>query len=109
MDSFAFREERKLMKKGLSLLLAFVLSTTIFVADIMQISMIVRAEEATDDGYEDGQRGDPIDSNPEAQEAYQRWLDEQAQQAADQQQQQEDDEAAREDRERQQREEEEPE
>lgn len=109
MDSFAFREERKLMKKGLSLLLAFVLSTTIFVADIMQISMIVRAEEATDDGYEDGQRGDPIDSNPEAQEAYQRWLDEQAQQAADQQQQQEDDEAAREARERQQREEEEAE
>ena len=96
------------MKKGLSLLLAFVLSMTIFVADIMQINMIVRAEEVGDGYVEDGQSGDPIDSNPEAQEAYQKWLDEQAQQANEQQQQQDDD-AAREAREKQQRDEEEAE
>lgn len=98
------------MKKGLSLLLAFILSMTIFVADVMQIRMIVRAEEpvAVEESYEDpeadGQSGDPIDSNPEAQEEYQRWLNEQAQDANEQQQQQEDDEAARKAREQKEKE-----
>ncbi len=101
------------MKKGLSLLLAFILSMTIFVADVMQIRMIVRAEEtvADEESYEDpgadGQSGDPINSNPEAQEEYQRWLDEQAQDANEQQQQQEDDESARKAREQKEKEDEE--
>lgn len=101
------------MKKGLSLLLAFILSMTIFVADVMQIRMIVRAEEtvADEESYEDpgadGQSGDPINGNPEAQEEYQRWLDEQAQDANEQQQQQEDDESARKAREQKEKEDEE--
>lgn len=90
---------------------------TIFIADVSQISMIVRAEEVTQEestpaltSGEDGQRGDPIDDNPEAYEAYQKWLEEQAKEAEEaQKKQEEDDAAAKEAQEQKQREEEEAE
>lgn len=98
------------MKKGLSLLLAFLLSLTVFVADVTQISMIVRAEEVTDNWDGEGQQGDPIDDNDEAREAYERWLEEQAKEAEEaQKKQQEEEEAARRAQEQKQREEEEAE
>lgn len=98
------------MKKGISLLLAFLLSVTVFVADVTQISMIVRAEEVTDDWDGEGQQGDPIDDNAEAREAYERWLEEQAKEAEEaQKKQQEEEEAARRAQEQKQKEEEEAE
>ena len=51
------------MKKTIALIMAFVLSATLFVTDIVGITMIVRADDSYEDAYDDSDDGyeDPDD------------------------------------------------
>ena len=87
MWSATQRERGETMKKTLSLILAIVLSTTVFITNIAGITMIVRAESMTETDGAPGEGFDyqPIDADYEA--ALQQMYEQAAQEANDASQQ----------------------